>query len=147
MFLQKQMDEVMEWIRDDYFISTDKNLLSVPTVHDFLSRSFRSTSRPLSEVARSIENSMCFGMYHRGRQIGFARVVSDLATVYMLSDVFVVEEYRGKGLGKWLLECITKMPELKDLIGFLATRNAQGLYKKYGFRTLENPRIMMLRVP
>lgn len=137
----------MEWIHNDYFISTDKNLLSLESVYDFLSRSFHSGSRSYTEIEKSIENSICFGMYHRGRQIGFARVVSDLSTVYLLSDVFVAEEYRGKGLGKWLLECITNCHELKDLIGFLATRNAQGLYRKYGFRTLDNPKIMMLRLP
>lgn len=138
---------IMEWIHDDYFISTDKNLLSLESVYDFLSRSFHTASRSYTEIEKSIENSMCFGMYHRGRQIGFARVVSDLSTVYLLSDVFVAEEYRGKGLGKWLLECITNCHELKNLIGFLATRNAQGLYRKYGFRTLDNPKIMMLRLP
>jgi GNAT superfamily N-acetyltransferase len=137
----------MEWIHNDYFISTDKNLLSLESVYDFLSRSFHSGSRSYTEIEKSIENSICFGMYHRGRQIGFARVVSDLSTVYLLSDVFVAEEYRGKGLGKWLLECITNCHELKNLIGFLATRNAQGLYRKYGFRTLDNPKIMMLRLP
>jgi GNAT superfamily N-acetyltransferase len=137
----------MEWTLGDYFISTDKMLLSLSSIQDFLSRSFPSGSRSSTEVAKSVENSICFGMYHHGRQIGFARAVSDLSTVYLLSDVFVVKEYRGKGLGKWLLECITNSPELKNLIGFLATKNAQGLYKKYGFRTLDNPKIMMLRLP
>ncbi|MFB3925912.1 MAG: GNAT family N-acetyltransferase [Syntrophales bacterium] len=137
----------MEWIRDDYLVSTDKKMLSTDAVFEFMSRSYRSASRSYREVEKSIENSICYGMYHHGRQIGFARVVSDLSTVYFLSDVFVIEEYRGKGLGKWLLECITNTPDLKNLIGFLATRNAQGLYRKYGFKTLNNPRIMMLRLP
>ncbi len=137
----------MEWIFKDYLISTDKSLISVESVYDFLSRSFRSSSRTYAEVAKSIENSVCFGLYHQGRQIGFARIVSDLSTVYMLSDVFIIEEYRGKGLGKWMMECITNYPELKNLVGFLATKNAHGLYKKYGFRSLDNPRIMMLRLP
>lgn len=137
----------MEWFLDDYMVSTDKCLLSVPAVFDFLSRSFRSSSRSYEEVEKSIENSLCFGLYQDRRQIGFARIISDLSTVYLLADVFVLEEHRGKGLGKWLLECITTLPDLKNLIGFLATKNAQGLYKKYGFRTLDNPKIMMLRIP
>ena len=112
----------------------------------FLSRSFRSSSRSYEEVEKSIENSLCFGLYQDRRQIGFARIISDLSTVYLLADVFVLEEHRGSG--KWLLECITALPDLKNLIGFLATkRDAQGLYKKYGFRTLDNPKIMMLRIP
>ncbi len=140
-------EPVLEWLLNDYMISTDKNLISAPAVYEFLSRSFRSASRPYSEIVKSIENSICYGLYHLGRQIGFARVVSDLSTIYMLSDVFILEEYRGRGLGKWLIECVTSTPDLQNLIGFLATRNAQGLYRKYGFRNLDNPKIMMLKLP
>ena len=93
----------MEWFLDDYMVSTDKCLLSVPAVFDFLSRSFRSSSRSYEEVEKWIENSLCFGLYQDRRQIGFARIISDLSTVYLLADVFVLEEHRGKGSasGSW----------------------------------------------
>ncbi|HPL62518.1 MAG TPA: GNAT family N-acetyltransferase [Syntrophales bacterium] len=137
----------MEWILHDFKISTEKDLLSVKEIHEFLTRNHGAVSRAAEEIEKSIENSLCFGMYCNGRQVGFARVISDFTTVYFLSDFFIMEEFRGKGLGKWMLECITGYSELKNLIGFLATRNAHGLYRKYGFRSLRDPRIMMLKVP
>jgi len=137
----------MEWILHDFTISTEKCLLSVKEIHEFLTRNHGAASRTHAEIEKSIENSLCFGMYRKGKQVGFARIISDFTTVYFLSDFFILEEFRGKGLGKWMLECITGYTELKNLIGFLATRNAHGLYRKYGFRSLRDPRIMMLKVP
>jgi len=138
---------MMEWQFSDYKISTDKSEISADFVYSYLKRSYQSASRNFEEVKKSIENSICFGLFHAERQIGFARIVSDLSTIYMLSDVFIIESYRGRGLGKWMMECIVNAPELKNLIGLLATKNAQGLYRKYGFRSPQDPRMMMLRIP
>ncbi|MEN6466052.1 MAG: GNAT family N-acetyltransferase [Syntrophaceae bacterium] len=137
----------MEWQFSEFRISTDKREISPEFVYNYLRRSYQSKSRNYEEIRKSIENSLCFGLFHGERQIGFARIVSDLSTIYMLSDVFIVESYRGRGLGKWLMECIVNSPELKNLIGLLATKNAQGLYRKYGFRSPNDPRMMMLRIP
>ena len=137
----------MEWQSSDFKISTEKSEISTDFVYGCLRSSVRASGREYDEVKRSIENSLCFGLFHKGRQIGFARIVSDLSTIYMLSDVFILEKYRGRGLGKWLMECIVNSPELKNLIGLLATKNAQGLYRKYGFRSPNDPRMMMLRIP
>jgi GNAT superfamily N-acetyltransferase len=137
----------MEWRLSEFRISTDKEEVSADFVYNYLRRSYQSKSRNYQEIRKSIENSMCYGLFHGSKQIGFARIVSDLATIYMLSDVFIIEEYRGRGLGKWLMECIVNSPELKNLIGLLATKNAQGLYRKYGFRSPHDPRMMMLRIP
>lgn len=137
----------MQWQFSEFRISTDKDEISADFVYNYLRRSYQSKSRNYQEIHKSIENSLCYGLFHGDKQIGFARIVSDLSTIYMLSDVFIVEEYRGRGLGKWLMECIVNSPELKNLIGLLATKNAQGLYRKYGFRSPNDPRMMMLRIP
>lgn len=124
----------MEKIVGEFLVSTDKSLLSLDTVYDFLvNRSYWAKSRTKEQISRSIENSMCFGVYEKGRQVGFARVVTDYSVMYWLCDVFIDENYRGKGLGKLLVECVVSHPELKDLNGILATRDAQGLYQKYGY--------------
>lgn len=139
--------QLMEWKSSEFRISTDKDEISAEFVYNYLRRSYQSKSRNYQEIRKSIANSICFGLFHGSRQIGFARIVSDLSTIYMLSDVFILENYRGRGLGKWLMECIVNSPELKNLIGLLATKNAQGLYRKYGFRSPNDPRMMMLRIP
>lgn len=137
----------MEWQFSEFRISTDKSEISAEFIYNYLRRTYQSKSRNYQEIRKSIENSLCYGLFHGEKQIGFARIVSDLSTIYMLSDVFVLESYRGRGLGKWLMECIVNSPELKNLIGLLATKNAQGLYRKYGFRSPNDPRMMMLRIP
>ncbi len=137
----------MQWQFSEFRISTDKDEISADFVYNYLRRSYQSKSRNYQEIRKSIDNSLCYGLFHGKKQIGFARIVSDLSTIYMLSDVFIIESYRGRGLGKWLMECIVNSPELKNLIGLLATKNAQGLYRKYGFRSPNDPRMMMLRIP
>jgi GNAT superfamily N-acetyltransferase len=126
----------------EFLISTDPSLLDVPLIHDFLSnRSYWAAGRPLEVVRRSIENSLCFGLYESpGRQVGFARVVTDRATFAWLCDVFVLEEYRGRGLSKWLMECVMGHHALQGLRRVvLATRDAHGLYEQYGFTPLADP--------
>lgn len=117
-----------------FLISTDRDRLDLGLIHDFLSHSsYWAEGRSLPVVRTSIEHSLCFGVYEGERQVGFARVVTDHATFAWLCDVFIVESYRGRGLGKWLVECVVAYPSLKDLKLFLlATRDAHGLYRTYG---------------
>jgi GNAT superfamily N-acetyltransferase len=125
----------------DFLISTAPELLDVPLIHDFLAnRSYWATGRPLDVVRASLENSLCFGLYDRGRQVGLARVVTDRATFAWLCDVFVLEAYRGRGLSKWLVGCVLSHPALQGLRRvLLGTRDAHGLYERFGFRPLDDP--------
>ena len=125
----------------DFLISTDPSLLEVPMIHDFLAnRSYWATGRPLDVVRRSLENSLCFGLYEQGRLVGFARVVTDRATFAWLCDVFVLEEYRGRGLSKWLIACAMSHAALRGLRRvLLGTRDAHRLYERYGFTPLADP--------
>lgn len=124
--------------RGDFVISTDPALLDVPLIHDYLAhQSYWAAGRPLDVVRRSIENSICFGLYEHRRQAGLARVVTDRATFAWLCDVFVLPPYHGHGLSKWLLECVVNDPDLKGVRRFLlATRDAHDLYRRYGFTAL-----------
>lgn len=133
----------------DYTFSTDKTKLDLQVIHLFLSNSYWAQNIPVEIIKTSIENSMCFGVYHKEKQIGFARVITDCATFGYLADVFILEEHRGKGLSKKLMEYIMSQPELKGLRRFmLATRDAHKLYEQYGFKQLAKPdRIMEIVVP
>jgi len=124
---------------NDLVISTDKSLLNRPLIHKFLSeRSYWATGIPLETMNRAIEHSLCFGVYRAGKQVGFARVVTDCATFAWLADVFIVESERGQGVGKKLVSAILAHPQLQGLRRFmLGTRDAHGLYARYGFAPLE----------
>jgi GNAT superfamily N-acetyltransferase len=131
---------VIEVHRDDYTISTDPARLDLVAVHASLKESYWSPGVPPEVVAHAIRGSLCFGLYHRGRQVGFARVITDAATFAYLCDVYVLDEYRGQGLGKWLMEVVTAHPALQELRRFLlVTRDAHGLYERFGFRPLARP--------
>lgn len=124
----------------EFEISTDSSRIDLATVHGFLTASYWAKGIPLETVRRSIQNSLCFGIYRGREQAGFARVVTDRATFAYLADVFVLEAYRGRGLSRWLMECITTHPELQGLRRWmLATRDAHGLYGKFGFLGLKVP--------
>jgi GNAT superfamily N-acetyltransferase len=127
--------------RGDFLISTDPDLLDVPLIHDFLAnRSYWAAGRPLEVVRRALAHSLCFGLYERGRQVGLARVVTDRATFGWLCDVFVLAAYRGRGLSKWLMECVLGHPDLQGLRRLLlGTRDAHGLYQRFGFTPLADP--------
>jgi GNAT superfamily N-acetyltransferase len=130
----------------DYIISTDKSLIDIKMVHAFLSKSsYWAQGRSYEVVKKSIEHSLCFGLYlddpqnHKLSQVGFGRIVTDYATFAWLCDVFIIGSHRGKGLGKWLLECIISYPDLQGLQRFvLTTRDAHELYQQFGFENLTN---------
>lgn len=127
----------MEWTKDDYRISTDKHKINLAYVHAFLSHSYWAQHIPVDVVRRSIEGSLCFALFYQGEQVGFARVITDEATFAYLADVFIDEGYRGRGLSKWLVETILQYPSLQGLRRFLlATRDAHGLYRQFGFTPL-----------
>jgi GNAT superfamily N-acetyltransferase len=127
--------------RGPYSLSTDPSLLDVALIHHFLSKeSYWAPGIPREIIERSIKNSLCFGLYHESRQIGFARMVTDRATFAWLGDVFVLDAYRGEGLGKWMIESLLKHPDLQGLRRILlGTRDAHGLYTQYGFTPLSDP--------
>ena len=134
--------------KNDFSISTDKTKLNIGVIHNYLSKeSYWAKNIPMKTVKKSIKGSCCFGVYHKNEQVGFARVVTDHATFGYLADVFILDEYRGKGLSKWLMETIMNHPGLQGLRRWmLATRDAHGLYAQFGFLPLDKPeRIMGLK--
>ena len=138
----------MQEKHSNYTISTDKTKLKLEVIHDFLfNTSYWAKGRSLNIVQQSIENSLCFGIYKGGEQVGFARVVTDYVTFAWVCDVFILNEYRGEGLGKRLIEHIVAYPELQGLKNMLlATKDAHELYRKYGdFEELSKPKKWMNR--
>jgi N-acetylglutamate synthase-like GNAT family acetyltransferase len=130
--------------KQGFTISTDPSKLDVDAIHGYLSRAYWSEGIPRHLVERSLSNSLCFGLFDGRNQIGLARIITDRATYAYLCDVYVLEEYRGKGLGIWLMERVMSHPDLQGLRRFsLATRDAHGLYRKFGFAELEKPQSQM----
>jgi GNAT superfamily N-acetyltransferase len=123
-----------------YLVSSDPAKLDLGFVHGFLATSYWARSISREVVERSVAGSICFGVYGAGRQVGFGRVVTDRATFAYVADVFIVEGHRGQGLSKLLMETILSHPDLQGLRRIqLVTRDAHGLYERFGFRALENP--------
>jgi GNAT superfamily N-acetyltransferase len=128
-------------LQKGYTFSTDKSLLNVDAIHQYLAyESYWAAGLSMERLQRSIENSLCFGIYHENNLCGFARVISDKATFAYLCDVFVLEQHRGQGLSKWLLQNIQQHPELMGLRRWsLATADAHTLYNQFGFVPLSKP--------
>jgi GNAT superfamily N-acetyltransferase len=142
--------QVAEFRRGEFLIGTDPARLDLDVIYNFLTNCYWAKGIPREVVARSIEHALCFGIYDgSGAQVGFARVVSDFATVAYLGDVFVLESHRGRGLSKWMMECILQHPALQNLRRWiLLTRDAHELYRKFGFAALKSPdRYMELHRP
>ncbi|TGK12536.1 N-acetyltransferase [Leptospira fletcheri] len=118
---------------NDYSISDEKSKIQAEAVIEFLSKSYWANLRPPDRTRKAIENSYCVGAFHKGEQVGFIRVVTDWATFFYLCDVYVEEGHRGKGLGKKLIETVLNSAEFEGLMGLLGTKDAHGLYEKYGF--------------
>lgn len=129
-------------------ITTDKSLLDKKMIHHYLSnKSYWAKGRSFDTVKMSIENSLCFGVYLDNKQIGFARVVTDYAVFAWIMDVFILDEYQGRGFGKKLMEKIMNYVSLQNIHRWgLGTEDAHGLYEKYGFKTLKNPENMMEKI-
>ena len=126
--------------KNGYTISTDKSLLDLRLIHDFLRNAYWSPNIPYKDVVRAVEHSLCFGLYQGEQQIGLARVATDFSRIAYMMDVFILEPYRGRGLSQWLMECILAYPPLQQMPNWmLATRDAHGLYAKLGFTPLEKP--------
>jgi GNAT superfamily N-acetyltransferase len=138
---------VHEVRQGDLLVSTDPSRLDLDIIHGFLSRSYWAKGVSRDTVARSIEHSLCFGAYQDGRQIGFARVISDRATYAYIADVFVLEADRGRGVARGLMDCIVSHPDLQGLRRWtLFTRDAHGLYRRYGFGDARYPERLMERL-
>ena len=142
--------QTVEYRRGEFLISTSRERIDLNVVHGFLSNCYWAKGIPREVVARSIEHALCFGIYDgQGAQVGFARVIRDFATIAYIGDVFVLATHRGRGLGKWLMECITQHPGLQNLRRWLlTTRDAHGLYSQFGFTPVKAPeRFMELHQP
>jgi len=125
--------------KNQFTITTEKAKFDVEFIHSFLTHSYWAEGISKEIIKRSIEGALCFGVFENDKQIGFARMITDKATFAYLADVFIIEEYRGRGLSKWLLEVIMSHPSLQGLRRvMLATKDAHGLYEKFGFTALNN---------
>ncbi len=135
------MNENYEWQNGEFIISTDRNRLQIDAIHKFLSEeSYWARERTKKQTITAIKNSLPFGVYKGENQIGFARVVTDYATFAYLGDVYILEEFRGRGLSKWLMEVIVNHPKLQGLRRWiLATKDAHLLYEKFEFTALKFP--------
>jgi GNAT superfamily N-acetyltransferase len=131
---------IKESTLNEFLYSTDKAKLDVPYIHEFLKKTYWAKEVPESVVKNSIENSLCVGIYHDDQQVGFARLITDYATFAYLADVFVDEKYRGRGVSKRLMQFILSFKFMNGLRRImLATRDAHGLYKQFGFQLLQRP--------
>lgn len=129
-----------EWQRDGFTISTDPTRLDLDGIYAYLRNSYWASGIPRDVFERSVRHALCFGIYEGARQVGFARVVTDFATVAYVGDVFVLEAWRGRGLSRWLMEVVMAHPELQGFRRWiLLTRDAHGLYTKFGFTPLGDP--------
>ncbi|MPM50903.1 hypothetical protein SDC9_97649 [bioreactor metagenome] len=134
------MEKIINYTKGGFTVTTDKEKIEIDILHNFINQSYWANGRTKQTIITSIENSLCFSMFKGEKQIGFARVITDYATFAYLCDVYIEEDYRGNGLGIWMLECILNYPNLLDLKKWLlATRDAHELYRKFGFYSLSNP--------
>jgi GNAT superfamily N-acetyltransferase len=129
----------------EFTINTDKTKMDIPVIHRYITQSYWAEGIPFETVAKAVEGSLCFGVFHGDKQIGVARVITDAATFAYLCDVFIDESYRGRGLGKWLMETILRHESLQGLRRIaLTTKDAHGLYSQYGFTPLPIPERWMM---
>jgi GNAT superfamily N-acetyltransferase len=141
------MTQIMENHRDQFTISTDPSRLDMNAVYDFLSRSYWAKTRPRERTNLAYANSLVLGLYEDSRLIGMARVVTDFSVVAYLCDVFIHEDFRGQGLGKWLMQSMFEHPDLKHIRRWLlATDDAHGLYQQFGFEQLPEVEKWMQRL-
>jgi hypothetical protein len=134
----------MQWQQGEFTITDRREALDIGLIHGFLRESYWAKGIPREIVTKALDNSLCFGIFHHTEQIGFGRVITDRATFAYLADVFIVEHWRGRGLGKWLIACVLEHPELQGLRRWLlATWDAHGLYRQHHFVPLRRPEWFM----
>ena len=134
------MSQLLEVHRDQFTISTDPVRLDMDAIVDMLTRAYWAVGRPREKTERAYQNSLVFGVYDGDRQIGMARIITDTSIFAYLCDVFIHEDYRAQGLGKWLMQTIMQHPDLVDVRRWLlVTSDAHGLYEQFGFNTIEDP--------
>jgi len=134
------MSQLLEVHRDQFTISTDPARLDMDAIVDMLTRAYWAVGRPREKTERAYQNSLVFGVYDGDRQIGMARIITDTSIFAYLCDVFIHEDYRAQGLGKWLMQTIMQHPDLVDVRRWLlVTSDAHGLYEQFGFNTIEDP--------
>jgi len=134
------MYEFIETYKDQFTLSTDPSRLDRDAIAEMLQRAYWAIGRPRENTERAFDHSLVFGIYEETKQVGFARIVTDYGVFAYLCDVFIHEDYRGHGLGKWLMETIMSHPDLQGLRRWaLATRDAHGLYQQYGWNPVRNP--------
>jgi GNAT superfamily N-acetyltransferase len=133
--------EHRSYCKDGFCISTDKARLDIQAMHRFLSgQAYWSLNIPMSRIEKANEQSLTFGLYREDEQIGFARVISDYSTIAYLGDVYVLPEFRGLGLSKWLMQTIMDYPDLQGLRRWiLSTADAHGLYSQFGWKPVAYP--------
>ena len=132
--------------RDAYEISTERSRIDIDAVERFLRDSYWAANRSRDRIERSLETSLCFGLYRDSEMVGFARVVSDYTDFAWYCDVYIARDHRGRGLGKWLTEAVLAHPDLQGLRRWiLATSSAHELYRQYGFTELQSPEKWMER--
>ena len=127
----------MNWQQNKIVVSDEREKVDLDVVHRLLKTSYWANERPKETIAKSIENSLCFSMFRDDRQIGFARVVTDFTTFSWIADVIIDPQFRGQGLGKFLMRCITEHPAIATTKQSLRTKDAHGLYEQYGFTRTE----------
>lgn len=134
------------WTRENFLISTNKENLNLEVIYQYLISSYWGKDRTREQVNESIKNSLCFGLYDKASQIGFARVITDYSIFAYLADVFVLPSYQGKGLGKWLVDTIFEVEQLKKITKWLLlTNDAQKLYERVGFEQFPYPERVMIK--
>jgi N-acetylglutamate synthase-like GNAT family acetyltransferase len=133
-------------VNKEFIISSDKSMIKLDDVFALLGNSYWAAARSKEIIIKSIENSFCFGVYHKDKQIGFARMITDYATYAYLCDVIIDEDYRGQGIGKELVGYILDRPELEDVRSlWLSTNDAHKLYEKYGFERVQDISKLMIK--
>ncbi len=134
------MYPVINYEKGEFSITTDLKSIDMEKVYELLSESYWANNRSQNIINKSIENSLCFSLFHKSKQIGFFRVITDYATYAYLCDIIIDRDFRHKGLGKWSLECIFNHPELKNIKRWsLITKDAHEFYRQFGFTELNNP--------
>jgi GNAT superfamily N-acetyltransferase len=130
----------MQWARAEYLLDDDKSTLDIQVIHRLLAGSYWADDRPRATIEKSIAHSLCFGLYAGGGQVGFARFVTDTAVFSWLMDFVISGEHRGRGTGKWMLQCMLEHPVVRNTNIGLSTRDAHGLYQRFGFEIKESMR-------